>query len=302
MTNVIGTTNVSDNGADESPFSINKPTEGGQASTTIVEGQDTTLNFDLSDVAAMSMDNAGGLVIKFDDGSTLTLNNFAEMAQRGVSSDVRFSDGSDLDFVGLHASLTSSQGDEDGEGEGSSSVVAIVKPVGAIGETGLSFDLAQGGEFVLDFNKEEVTATEIVDGDLVITFADGTTVTLENYETAGSGALPPAMTLADGTVIGLEDLVVALGDTGGQIVEGAEELGGIEPAAGSQPQSQPAAPAQPRQVQSTPQDLAAIEPAAGEAGVQGAAGTDDGTANFDSAIVPQSIGGLNAVGPIGITF
>ena len=180
MTNVIGSTNVSDNAVCENPHSLDKPMDGAQASATITEGQKTTLNFDLSDVAAMNMANDGALVIKFDDGSSLTIQNFSELAQNGSSSDVVFADGSNLDFVGLYASLTSSQNTQSTD-----SVVAIVKPVGAIGETALSFDLAQGGEFVLDFNKEEIDSVDVVDGDLVISFADGTSVTLENYETAG---------------------------------------------------------------------------------------------------------------------
>ena len=289
MTNIIGSNEIQ-NDTDNVAVTVQRPEVQGASEVLVTPGQETQLNFDLSEVAAMTMNPDGALVIKFDDGATLTLSNFSDLARQGAQTNVKFSDGTDLDFAGLYASLT---GQPLGQTEG---VIAVLKPVGTIGETELVFDLAAGNEYIIDFNVEEIAGVANENGNLIITFVDGTRTVLENFDAASASDLPPAMTLADGSVVEVANLLTALGGIGAtEMADSGEDLQTVEPAAGTESAAQPAS-------QPAPQELAALEPAAGtEAVAPAAQGAQEGTTNFDSSIDPQGIGGLDAVGPIGVT-
>ncbi|MBI1327670.1 MAG: hypothetical protein GC136_08525 [Alphaproteobacteria bacterium] len=135
------------------------------------------------------------------------------------------------------------------------------------------------------FNSDEIQSATRVDDDLVITFKNGGSVTIDNYFSTEAG-LPAALTLADGTVIDVSELLASYNldkiqsAAGDEEKEAAEKVAKVEPKAG----------------EPTAEDLANIEPAAGVEG--GSAGRGFG---FQSVFTPDALGAVPAIGPIGPT-
>ena len=284
---------------------VELPASGADAVINLSLTEPTVFNFDLSDVRGMTLQPNGALQITMNDGSTLTVTNFEAARNSGAFNEISLADGSVMNLNKVY------------EGLSGETVVAetmtILKPVGAIGETALNFNVQEGKTYALGFDPKQIQNIEEKGKDLLITFKDGTTLRLVNFETAADSDLPPQMTLADGTVIKATDLVqtltvAVLGKPQEDVINGKNEgatkmargsdnsastLNKVETAAG-----ETTATKNTQTAQLSADQLAQIEPAAGTAGGGGVGNTG---ASFGSTIAPASLAAVNAVGPIAPT-
>ncbi len=251
-----------------------------------------TLNFTTADIKGMTLTSTGGLIINKTDGSTVTVENFQEMSKQGEK--LTLSDGQTIDTqklfetlsaTGLLAATANTFAAPDAvvtanAAESSNADNAIIIGLPQAGQT-TQVTLQPGQTYVLGFLPES-GKTSIEGGNLVITFADGSKVVIVGYEAAIAGENPPVMTLASGVVID----GIALLDNARMGEEGTEQAQ-VEPANGEEIAMAQAA-----------EELAAVEPAAGEAG--GAAGGRGGF-GYQSAIDAAPLGAPTPVGPLGLT-
>jgi len=289
--------------ANTTEYVIQKPCGGSNVMVQISKDEPTAFNFGVEDVRAMKLLADGALLITFTDSSTLTVTNFEEARQNFKFNDVAMSDGTTVNFDKLAQGLASTLPND------SVADLTILKPQGGVGATDLAFSLQQGKTYQLGFDMKDVTAAEQKGTDLVVTFKDGSRLTLKNYDAAQLSALPPQMTLADGSTVPVSQLINVLN------VAAADQIKAVEPASG-ETKSEPTAdttttsakaaakaaaaqvaPVEAKEVASAEQ-LAQIEPAAGEA-----AGPIAGTSGygFNSSVDAAGINGLAAIGPIGPT-
>jgi len=131
-----------------------------------------------------------------------------------------------------------------------------------------------------------------VNGDqMVLTFADGSQVVINNFQSAAAGQLPEELTLADAEVIEVEELLTEVTEVAQPIEEilefaeaqpeevSAEQVANIAPAAGEV---------------NIEETLAQIEPASGETGGVGNTGF-----GFNSSPVDVPLNSPDAIGPLG---
>ncbi|GJL85637.1 MAG: hypothetical protein DHS20C02_14120 [Micavibrio sp.] len=156
-----------------------------------------------------------------------------------------------------------------------------------------------GQTYIFDFDPSVVQSAYQQDGDLIIKFTNNSSVTLQDFEGAFSEQFPPALTLADGTIISATNLISTLTVAEN---EPAEDL--LE---------EPQAEIRTSEVEETTteqaQEVAKVEPAAGQddiaeqlAAIETAAGDEAGASNsgfgFGSSFVAGPIDPLDDVGPI----
>ena len=250
-------------------------TTSGTQVITFDAGEDIQFNFAAADIQQIQVLNGTTLEITLTSGQKLLIENYEEIQNENAL----MSDGQSValnDLVG----------------------------VGAIGVTNLEFnkpdtvdapltyEMSAGQNYTSNFTTADVQTTTVDDnGNLVITFTDGTQATVLSYAEMQGVENMPTMTLTDGTVIPLSDLLVSVTDLDSnnedevvvvtQPAEDIVEIAQIEPASG-----EPSAA-----------DLAAIEPAAGDA--VGALGNTG--ASFGSSVSAIGLDNVDAVGPIGVT-
>jgi Ca2+-binding RTX toxin-like protein len=115
---------------------------------------------------------------------------------------------------------TAGEGAPGSQGAGQPAATPIAVP--APGES-IAVTVAPGEVLSLESGVQHVEFAD-ADGDLVVVLANGGKIILEDLATAAGSALPPVLTLADGTVMSADDLLV-------QALDG-EILVDIEPVAG----------------------------------------------------------------------
>ncbi len=163
-----------------------------------------------------------------------------------------------------------------------------------------------GQTYIFDFEPDVVKSTYEQDGDLLIKFSNNSSVTLKDFEGALGDEFPPALTLADGTVISPTELITTLSmaqdEPDEELLEKPQaEIRTAEVAPEADVSEQVEADTQAEQV-------AKIEPAAGEeetaervAEIEPAAG-DDGNSNtgygIQSRFAAGPINPIEDVGPI----
>jgi hypothetical protein len=175
--------------------------------------------------------------------------------------------------------------------------VIIGKPVAGVGQA-IEADAQQ--KYVFNMSSDEITSAQTEGDDLVVTFDNGSTVTLENY-TREFASSEGTLNFINGEVVTLASLITeepaveeleepqvelreALVESDQTPEEIAQELAQTEPAAGEE---------------SVADMLADIEPAAGDAGA--GAGGNSGY-GFASSFEAQGIISLEDVGPIDPTL
>jgi T1SS-143 domain-containing protein len=308
MTSTIDTTNNAQQcDANTSEYRIAKPCEGSNVTASLAADQITTFNFGLDDISSMKIVE-GMLVIAFAEGQTLTIENFETAIGASPYQDIKLSDGEVINLSKLLAGLTNGDDvavqvaslneeiealNELAPAAGDEFTTMVTKPVGEIGLTDLAFSLVEGENYNTNFAQSDIKSSVLNEqGQLVITFVDGTTTTVENYASFENAANAPEMTLADGTVISISDILTTFGATANV----AEEVTvSQEPVEVAQPTI-----IEPQEVEIdelallTPEQLANIETAAGTP--TGALGNTG--ANFGSSISNVGLGALNDVGPI----
>ncbi len=240
--------------------------------------QSNGLPFGSADIQGMSLSPVGALVIKLTDGSSLQIENFKELSAQGAQ--IALADGEVIDTAKLLATLsgaTNVPANDRADGQ------AVIVAAPGAGKT-VEITMADGTVYELSFDLDAQTTRVESNGDLVITFADGGVLVLQGYSDAVKGDNPPSLSLADGTVInGVDVLTMVAKDAE------ADKAAQVEPASGQTDDVDLAQLAE---------QLAAVEPAAGEAG---GAGGSRGGFGFQSAVDSAPLDSPDAIGPIGPT-
>ncbi|MCB9986738.1 MAG: cadherin-like domain-containing protein [Rhodospirillales bacterium] len=268
-------------------YVIQKPCMGSNVMVELSKDEPTAFNFGVEDIRAMKLLGDGGMLLTFNDGSTLTITNFAQAKDHFPFTDIALSDGTVMNLQKVAMGLA------DTLPQDTVADLTILKPQGTLAQT--EFTLQQGKTYTLGFDMKEVAAVDQHGSDLVVAFKDGTQLTLHDYAEVNGSPLPPQMTLADGSVVPAAQLINVLN------VAAAEQIKTVEPAAGEESHAAKHVavekPVQVAQADVSAEKLAQIEPAAGTA----AAAPGGSGYGFNSSVDPVSIGTLSPVGPIGVT-
>ena len=273
-------------------YQVEKPCEGGNASVSLSTENETQFNFALDDIAGLKMTDEGFLLISFNDGGTLTVDNVSEAASNSEFQNIQLSDGEVINLQELAQGISADSVAlvEPASGEALANLIA--KPADELADATV-VNYVAGESYITDFNKDDIEVSEVNEaGDLILTFVDETQTTITNFSEVQSSDEIPQVTLADGTVIDLQDLlstaVVSIDEDGDKVAEvqspSVQQIANIDPAAGD-----------------TASDLAAIEPAAGNTGTVPAGALGNTGANFGSSVTPIGLAAVNAIGPIAPT-
>ncbi len=258
----------------ENVIDYGQPEAGAVINEAIDSESSARLNYNLQDVSEIEIGDSGELIITFKDSGQLILADFEDFNDAGNS--LYFQDGTLIDPNFIASSNTS----------------IVNKP----DENGLNVvNLEEGKNYVCDFDPANAALVEVKDGQMVLTFADGSQVVLNNYSDVMAGDLPAELSVADGTVVTEEELLTqvtaveeieevlevaeVVEETEGE--DSGERVANIEPATGEE---------------SVAEALAQIEPAAGDSGAPGNSGY-----GFNSATTPVSLDAPGAIGPLGPT-
>lgn len=244
--------------------------------------QAPTLNFTTADIKGMSLTSGGALVITKTDGSSVTIENFKDLSQQGAK--LTLADGQTIDTQKLFDTLSAT-----GPLAETSNSFAIPNVDVKVVTLGLpqagqttQVTLEPGQTYVLGFDPA-AAQTSMEGGNLVISFADGAKLIIAGFADVMGGSNPPVLTLAEGRVIdGIKLLDMArMNDMADQKQAEAEEK-----------QDQ-------QNIAQIAEELAKVEPAAGEAG--GAAAANRGGFGYQSAVEAAPLGAPAPVGPLGPT-
>ncbi len=270
-----------------------KPEAGASVPYTLPAGESARLSFGPGEISGLSMGDNGGLVIRFVEGGELTLTNFQSMVDGGNL--LYLSDGTLVDPAVLQASLASGIAPAAGAD-------AIVVGIPAENET-KEYAVEAGKNYVLDFDIDTPVSATKQNGNFVMTFENGGLVVLRGYETAMASADAPtitssskvcvyeneelitniqalAETLPAEKVVVEEEVEAAVAKKVAKVEASDEDVANVEPAAG----------------EPTAQQVANIEPAAGEAP------TSNSGYGFNSTPGTEPLGSLDDVGPIDPTL
>lgn len=270
---------------------LSQPEAGEIASHEIPADVSARLNFSPEDIEGLQLSDTGELIVSFVDGGQLKLSNFDQLVDNGNL--LYLEDGTLIDPSILTAAATSPQALSSIEtAAGASSASDAIKIQQPTANTVQEISVEAGQKYVCDFDPSSANV-EIVDGQMVLTFVDGSQVVINNYQAAAAGDLPEELTVSDSEIVAPEALLTEVTEVEEieeilEVVEAVEEqidaqqVANIEPAAGEP---------------SVAETLAAIEPAAGNTG--GANGNSG--YGFNSSPTPVDLVAPNAIGPLGPT-
>ena len=295
------TTTSNQNSAADTKMSqtIEMPEAGNNQTISVSSDTQMTFNFSSSDVENINVTDNGAMVITFNEGQTLSINNFAEIAGSNSIQQIEYNNGEVLNIsdVVANSSVAVVAMDAIEPAAGNEFTNLISKPNEAAASK--TFEVTSGESYVADFNAvdvQDVSRTE--NGDLLINFNDGTQTVLVNFVNVENAQDIPEMTLADGSVIKMTDLLTSSFE---EVVLDEGEIAIIDDQADkniTEIEVIQVAQTQPRTSNDLALELAAIEPAAGDNGAAGALG---GSTNFGSSVLPIGLDPALAVGPIGPT-
>ena len=276
-------------------------------------GQVNTLSFPQDSISEMRSLPQGELEIVFRDGSKVVVENFDELVNSaqscGRDTIIQLSDNTIIYPEELAAQLD--KGPVNFASNDANGIISLDAPkAGQVTEK----NIESGHEYKLNFAFADTLSAAQAGQNLVLTFKDGGVLILKNYYTAMGSELPPAMTLADGSVIDSNALLTSCKLV--EIPAIANSLAAAEPAAGEAAQSEvasaarkagadappdvePAAGGDPSKAAKAAESVANIEPAAGDAGNQ--PGSSSRGYGFGSSIDGAALNGVNPIGPIGAT-
>ncbi|MDP7221630.1 MAG: Ig-like domain-containing protein, partial [Alphaproteobacteria bacterium] len=259
------------------------------------------LDINTGDVASMALLDDGVLQITLKDGNVVHIENFEALADEGVV--LELADGSVLNTDALLSALGGTQAAD-------AAPIDALQAEGVLGETALSFgenviiDQPENGEialyvydadntYTLNIALDQVLDTRAQDEIFLIAFDDGSRILLRGFD-GGEQNADQATLLLDGEQLRLQDLLENLrlamtdrdapeSDLQRSIIEDLDQT----------------------DLASVAEQLASIQPAAGET-AGGGAGASQGGFGFQSAASDEgfSIPGSSidgAVGPIGPT-
>ncbi len=284
--------------------SVEKPQAGQSVPVTLAEGQ-TSISWKAGDVQSMSLTEGGKLLVKFTDGGSVIIENFQELAAKG--SVLILADGTTLNMAELQTGLSSpadavqnaevlvgqpaagetveitlEAGQKYNFSFNDSAKESVVREAGALI---ITFD--DGGKLVLKNFSDAMDAS-----DPVQVSVGGDIITL--------GEFAEYLKLADAINDKMDDSQPAMTTVRQEEADAVK----IEPAAGEQnPVSEKTSMKDVRETSGTDmaalaEQLAGVEPAAG--GQSGGNGGRGG-AGFQSIVDSANINPLDAIGPIGPT-
>ena len=269
---------------------LSQPETGANVSHEIPDDVSARLNFSPADISGLRLGSEGELIVSFNDGGQLSITNFSDLIDNGNL--LYLEDGTLVDPAILTSSLKGPENFNSIEtAAGTTETVTIAQPEAG---TKQQVIMTEGGKYVCDFDPASAAKVEIIDGNMVLTFADGSQVIFDNYTEIMAGDLPPELTVADGTVIEGDELLTQVTEVEQpteevlEVVEKQEEpkpeqVANIAPAAGEE-------------MDAVAEALAEVEPAAGETGR-----TSNSGYGFNSTPRSLPLDSPLAIGPLGPT-
>ena len=228
------------------------------------------LAFNTADIQGMRLNDSGELTINFRDGGALVVSNFRALAENDIR--LTLADGETINSREIFENLA-----------GSLPYKTIVQP--QPGQM-VAYALQAGDKYQIQMD-ENVTDLREQDGALIITFSDNGVLILRNFKDAMDAALETGVDV-NGTFLSLREFA-----DGMTLAASLQDEPGQEP----QTQQQTLRTGGEDQMAALAQELAGIEPAAGDAG--GAAAR--GGFGFQSSFTSTPLDSPNAIGPIGPT-
>lgn len=257
-------------------YLIGQPENSGTGIHTIPADNAAKLDFDTSEIAGMQLDGNGGLVISLQDGGQIIIENYEEFVSD--ETQLEMADGT---IINLNALTTSYQTASAIFGQSDTTANLIEKP--AENQT-QEIALTEGQKYICNFDTDSKPVVEIIDGQMILSFADGSQIILTNYSELAEGELPPELTLADGTVIDDGEILTEVLD----IEALADSIENIETAAGEEELTE-------EELAQVAEELANLETAAGEGS------SSNSGYGFNSSPIDQSFDAPDDIGPLGAT-
>lgn len=265
--------------------------QSGSNTYALSTDQSAKLNFGPDDVAGMRVLPDGALSISLVAGGEIVISNFTDIADAGQF--LFLADGSIVSDGGLPMRADNDNG-----------VLIGMPEAGTTQEISFEPGLVYG----FDFDRAALSTVQAKDGQLILTFLDGGVLVLANYAEAAAWSNAPRLDLSDlNDTVAILDLVTALGvltdglecigddiaallkDMQANASNAADELAAlnarlakIQPGAGPD--------------ELTPEELTAIEPAAG-----GEAAPSSTGYGFNSKADEAPLESKDATGPLGVT-
>lgn len=273
---------------------LSQPEAGAVISHQIPDDISARLNFAAEDIDALQLNDAGALVISFADGGTLNITNFETLIENGNL--LFLEDGTLIDQSLLTtAALSPSQLNNIDTAAGAAingDAIRIGQPAA---NTTQEIALQGGQKYICDFDPSNAANVEVINGNMVLTFDDGSQVVINDFSEVMAGDLPAELTVADGTAVDSDNLLTGFTETINpteevlEVAEAAEvddiasQVANIQPAAGGDGSDIAAA-------------LNQIVPEAGDGGLGGNTGF-----GFASSFTATPFNSPDDVGPIGPT-
>ena len=284
---------------------VEKPQAGQSVPVTLTEGQ-ATVSCKSGDIQSMELTDGGKLLMTFKDGGSITVNNFQEFASKG--SIISLADGTTINSMELISGLSLKSAPANDGAEVLVGQPAPGQTVEIELEPGQKYNFAFSEESKESVSQEAGALVITFDdgGKLVLkNFSDALDATDPVQISLGGEIISlsefaEVMKLADAMNDKMDD---EQKPNMAELREEADEVIKVEPAAGEaqEPKSEKTSMQDVREdMNALAEQLAGVEPAAGgQAGGGGASRA--GGFGFQSVVDSADINPLNAIGPIGPT-
>ncbi len=175
------------------------PSANSSVNYNLPESESAKLSFTPEDIDGLRLDGNGGLVISFVEGGNVTITNFESFIQNGNT--LSLADGTQVDPKTLFTAL----GGQPDNAQLSSDIIKIGVPAENAQN---DITLESGKKYLLDFDLSQTTGADVKDGKMVIGFANGGKIVINNYETAMADKLPPELNLNSKTCVVTGDQLI----------------------------------------------------------------------------------------------
>jgi T1SS-143 domain-containing protein len=169
------------------------PTADSSVNYDLPANDSAKLSFSPADIDGLKLDADGGLVISFVEGGNVTLNNFQSFIDNGNT--LSLADGTEVDPALLFKAVG---GKEGAQSDALSDAIKIDVPAE---NSQQDVTLESGKKYLLNFDLSETQGADIKDGKMIISFANGGKIVVDNYETAMASETPPELSLAAKTCV-----------------------------------------------------------------------------------------------------
>ncbi len=273
---------------------LSQPEAGTVVSHQIPDDISARLNFTADDIDALQLNDAGSLVISFADGGTLNITNFETLIENGnllFLEDGTLVDQSLLTTAALSPSALNNIDTAAGAAI-NGDAIRIGQPAA---NTTQEIALQGGQKYICDFDPSNAANVEVINGNMVLTFNDGSQVVINDFSQVMAGDLPAELTVADGTAVDSESLLTGFTETIDPTEEVLEvaEAAEVDDIAAQVANIQPAAGGDGSDIATALNQLA---PEAGDGGLGGNTGF-----GFASSFSPTPFNSPDDTGPIGPT-